>query len=683
MRLSVIIPCRNAEPYLAQTIGSVLAQSRPPDEIIVVDDGSTDGSLAIARSFGDRLRVLSGPNAGAAEARNRGAARASGDALMFLDADDVLGPTALEQLESALSAAPGAVALCPWHRLEYEDGRWVKRPPSCTPKGPGQDYLAAWLTGWYHPPCSVLWSRSAYERTGGWDAAVKVNNDGDIMMRALADDVPIVRTVGGEAYYRRIPPESGSVSGARLTEAGLSSRIGVMERIARMLEERGALRRYREALGTAFEMIAADCGDVYPELSRRCRTAVRRFAGPPWIRKMRKVRPALGRRLNGMHRSLRRRIGRGVVDAVDRDLLPAEEVRFGLDGFAAGSGPAVSVIIPSYNRAGLLPRTLDSVLAQTFTDFEILVIDDASTDSTPEVMAGYRDEQRIRYLRQPENRGVGAARNYGLREARGAFIAFLDSDDEWFPDKLALQVARFRELGEDVGLIYSGVESVLDDGARSIETPAYAGNIYREMLLKNVIHGGGSNAVIRREVVDRVGFFDERMPAIEDYDYWLRIAGRFRVDYVEKPLIRYYDHEAAKSDGSGSLERRSRDVDGNLTAREWFYERYSREMKRLGVAHLFLIDSARRHLASTDPNTREARRLLLRALRQEPRHPDTWFRLFCTVVPGPVERSLHSIRKRARRLLPLRTEQDMRDPPGERRIIPNGNDRVGARKEMS
>ena len=308
--------------------------------------------------------------------------------------------------------------------------------------------------------------------------------------------------------------------------------------------------------------------------------------------------------------------------------------------------PVVSVIIPTYNRAHLLPRALESVLAQTDPDFEILVVDDASTDATHGVTTAY-DDARIRYFRQPENRGVAAARNRGLREARGEFVAFLDSDDEWFPDKLALQVARFRELGPEAGLIYSGVETVRDGGVRSIETPVFAGNIYRDMLLRNVIHGGGSNAMIRREIVRHVGYFDEGLPAIEDYDYWLRIARRYLVDFVEEPLIRYYDHEPAKAKDAKPVDRRSRAVEKNLVARDMFYDRYSREMRRVGVARLFLIDSAWRHLeaASSAWDVRRARRLLVRSLRQRPLHLDVHYRLLRTMISGPAGRLLKDVRR--------------------------------------
>jgi glycosyltransferase involved in cell wall biosynthesis len=326
MTVSVIIPCYNAEPYLAQTIGSVLAQTRPPDELIVVDDGSTDNSFAIAESFGDGVRVLSKRSGSASETRNYGASFATGDALMFLDADDVLGPTALEALVEELERHPGSIATCPWYRLELVDGVWVRRPPSCTPRQPEQDTLDAWLRGWYHSPCSVLWSRAAYEQTGGWDERAGPNDDGYLMMRTLVLGIPLRLTSEGEAFYRRLPGDEVSLSGTRFTEPGLRARIWVIAQIAHMLEERNRLKPYRSALGVAFAMIASDCGGRHSELAKDCAVYRRRYGDPVWKRALR-----------SLQRRFRSRIEHVKVspDSSENASLkasgPLEEIRYGLD----------------------------------------------------------------------------------------------------------------------------------------------------------------------------------------------------------------------------------------------------------------------------------------------------------------------------------------------------------------
>lgn len=330
MTVSVIIPCHNAEPYVAQTIGSLLEQTRPPEEILVVDDGSTDGSRAIAESFGNPVRVLSKRSGSASRTRIYGTSVATGDALMFLDADDVLGPEALEALVDALERDPGSVASCPWYRLEQKDGRWVRRPASCRPRRPGQDPLEAWLDGWYHPPCAVLWSRSAYEQAGGWDPDVTLNDDGDLMMRALVQGVPLRLTERGTAFYRRLPEGAVSLSGKRLTHGGLESWASVIARIGQMLEARGALAPYRRALGDAFKRLAADAAEHHPDLVGTCVAHRQRYgepAGKVWVRDV-------YRRIGGYVRRARHKVRRvGEVLTPPRQPPapePVDEVRFGL-----------------------------------------------------------------------------------------------------------------------------------------------------------------------------------------------------------------------------------------------------------------------------------------------------------------------------------------------------------------
>jgi glycosyltransferase involved in cell wall biosynthesis len=335
MRVSVVIPCYNAEPYIGQTIGSVLEQTRPADELLVVDDGSTDGSVEIARQFGDRVRLLTGRNGGAPATRNKGAAHATGDALMFLDADDVLGPTVLEVLTARLAEQSGAVAACPWYRLEYEDGRWVRRPPSCVPRRPGQPPLAAWLTGWYHPPCSVLWSRAAFERVGPWEEGLVVNQDGHLMMQALARGVPLVLADTGAAFYRRARLGDGSsVSGRRLSQEGLDAKLWVLDRLGQTLCDVGRLSEYRVPLDAALEQIAWEARDRHPEVAAAAAAVARRYTAYPWIRTMRRVRRRAASGLRAVTERIRRVTG---LHQPPAPASPPKEVRYGLSEQPASS----------------------------------------------------------------------------------------------------------------------------------------------------------------------------------------------------------------------------------------------------------------------------------------------------------------------------------------------------------
>ncbi len=205
--------------------------------------------------------------------------------------------------------------------------------------------------------------------------------------------------------------------------------------------------------------------------------------------------------------------------------------------------PTVSVIIPTHNRANYLPVAISSVLNQSFQDFEILVVDDGSTDSTAAVVAGFRD-QRIRYIRHEKSRGGSAARNTGIRNSNCPFIAFLDDDDEWLPSKLQLLTDLLKSSPAEVGAAYSGYW-IVDRGRGRIcgkKTPAKRGDLSQELLAGNCI-GGTSAVVARRECFERVGLFDENLPSFQDYDLWIRISKEFQFEFVPDPLSNYYVHE--------------------------------------------------------------------------------------------------------------------------------------------
>lgn len=271
--------------------------------------------------------------------------------------------------------------------------------------------------------------------------------------------------------------------------------------------------------------------------------------------------------------------------------------------------PRVSVVLPTYNRAHVMGRALRSVLTQDFSDFEVLVVDDASTDDTESVIHSFGDS-RVRYLREPRNGGPNAARNRGLREARGEFVAFLDSDDEWLPGKLTRQLARFDELPESVGAVYTGVETVTSSGESWQFVPELRGHLHASLLANNELHGASQSIMIRRSVVQQVGEFDVRYPAIGDYDYWVRVSACCDIDVVPETLARYHNAESAS--------RVSLSVTNNLRGRDIFYEKHREDMERFGVAHRFLEESAHRHLKRAHWEPARARELLRSALAANP-----------------------------------------------------------------
>lgn len=197
---------------------------------------------------------------------------------------------------------------------------------------------------------------------------------------------------------------------------------------------------------------------------------------------------------------------------------------------------SVSVIIPTFNRRDSLPRALESVRAQTVQPLEIIVVDDGSVDDTRALVECEYPE--VIYLRQP-NQGVSAARNTGMARAQGAWLAFLDSDDEWLPAKLERQQA-LAASRPSCPLVHSD-EIWIRRGVRVNAMRKHrksGGDIFRRCLELCVI--SPSAAMIRATLFTEVGGFDESLPACEDYDLWLRICSRYPVAYVDAPLLRKY-----------------------------------------------------------------------------------------------------------------------------------------------
>jgi len=195
--------------------------------------------------------------------------------------------------------------------------------------------------------------------------------------------------------------------------------------------------------------------------------------------------------------------------------------------------PFISIIIPTYNRSYCLAEALDSVFSQTFTDYELIVVDDGSTDTTQQVLAKYAG--RLSAFSIP-HAGPSAARNTGLRAARGDFIAFLDSDDLWIPGKLKRQADFFRANPE--ARICQTEEIWIRNSVRvnpMKKHKKYSGWIFKECLPLCIV--SPSAVMLHTSVFDRVGLFDESMLACEDYDLWLRIAARYPIYLIDKPLI--------------------------------------------------------------------------------------------------------------------------------------------------
>ncbi len=224
--------------------------------------------------------------------------------------------------------------------------------------------------------------------------------------------------------------------------------------------------------------------------------------------------------------------------------------------------PRVSAIITTHNRSRLLPRAVESVLAQTFKDFELIVVDDASTDATPEVLTRY--EGLCRTIRVETSKGANHARNVGLSHARGELVAYLDDDDRWLPRKLELQASVF-ERSPGAALVGSWFR--MDGEVREVpEDVGYAA------LLKDNVLGGFSMCMFPRGLAGEVGGMDETLRNAQDWDLWLKLARRGRTFCVPECLVEYSTCEperiSLRRDGTAHYESYRRVV-----------ERHVREMR--------------------------------------------------------------------------------------------------------
>lgn len=216
--------------------------------------------------------------------------------------------------------------------------------------------------------------------------------------------------------------------------------------------------------------------------------------------------------------------------------------------------PTVSVIIPTYNRADAIGRTIDSVLAQSIDDIEVLIVDDASADGTVDVVESY-DDPRVTLVRHETNLGGSAARNTGIEAASGRYVAFLDSDDEWYPRKLERQVGLLEGRDDDWVAAYCGVEHVpsSDPGPlrrvvsravsrrRTTEGATGGEELVGPVLTDDLHTSAGSTLLVRADVVRAIGGFDESFDRFQDSEFLIRVLRRGKLAYVNAPLVRRHE----------------------------------------------------------------------------------------------------------------------------------------------
>jgi glycosyltransferase involved in cell wall biosynthesis len=285
------------------------------------------------------------------------------------------------------------------------------------------------------------------------------------------------------------------------------------------------------------------------------------------------------------------------------------------------SVPLVSIILPTYNRASLLPRSIGSVLSQTYQNFELIVVDDFSTDNTEIVVKSFKD-QRIRYIQHEKNKGAVAARNTGIVAAKGQYIAFQDSDDEWLPSKLEKQMKIFFSAPKDVGVIYTDywlIENGVKIFSRNLNHPVkeMEDNIHRSFLRVNFVNL--PTAIVKMECFQKAGLFEE-LPRLQEWGLWLRISKYYNFKSTNEPLLNAYRQ----------TDSISHNEEANIKARKYLLAKYFKEIstdKKLLRNHYYEIGT----LLCLNRRIGEGRSYFVKALKTNPFHYKLLFSTISTL----------------------------------------------------
>lgn len=250
----------------------------------------------------------------------------------------------------------------------------------------------------------------------------------------------------------------------------------------------------------------------------------------------------------------------------------------------SNNNPLVSIITPTFNRSDYLPEAIDSVLGQTYPNFELIIIDDGSTDDTKTLVDSYLTDPRINYIYQ-SNQGQSVARNKGIAESKGEFVCFLDSDNAWCPNKLERSVQEFRRFPE-ADIVYGDI-ILIDEKSAEIgkgSMKRYSGKITPYLLKDNFV--SMNTTMTRRKCFDELGSFNESDRIAEDYELWLRFSTRFEFRYIPE-FLGYY----RVMDDQISSDKKQRFL-GNERLLLNFLEKYpdavTRQQRRRGLSHFYI-----------------------------------------------------------------------------------------------
>lgn len=308
--------------------------------------------------------------------------------------------------------------------------------------------------------------------------------------------------------------------------------------------------------------------------------------------------------------------------------------------------PTVAALIPTMDRPAYVRGAIESACEQTHGRIEVVVVDASSEDDTKEVVNEMRrayPDRAFTYIHNDAPRGLPAARNQGAAETDAEYIAFLDDDDRWRPEKIARQVNAFDAGGDSLGLVHTGYEGVDDDGERVLTfAPEYEGSVCPDLLVRNTI-GTPSSVMVRRNAFEGVRGFDESLRYCEDWDFYLRIAREYEFDYVQELLVERTYHDGAMIEDLAPL----------FTYRAQVLEKHADILVAYGVRdqawRRHYRDAGERHLKAGDRAEAKAAYYALLTERRDLRSAVV-YSLLSVLPTGAVRRTVRSLVSFERRL---------------------------------
>ncbi|OCR01212.1 glycosyl transferase [Oscillatoriales cyanobacterium USR001] len=549
-RVSVIIPVYNGDRYIIQAIESVISQTYKNWELIVVDDGSTDKTRQLLEPYLNTIRYIYQENQGVAAARNRGLREAKSELVAFLDQDDILLSDKLAAQVAFFEAKPSLGIVNSGWRIVNEKGEAISdiKPWQFFP-------ILDWETWIVRTPVlpgAMMFSRQLIESVGGFDSRFNGVDDVDLLLRLALTNCESAWLQQVTFCYRQHP---GSVSTkkalqqAKTLEAvqdnffnqpNLPTKVRQLENQARF-EGLTWMAWHLYHTGHPVEMVE------YLEKSFRYTPYSPHVTIITWVERL--INNSLG--YGGKFDT---QLVRNLLEwkQLMANILPNKKVR-------------VSVIIPTYNCDRYIVQAVESVINQSYKNWEIILIDDGSTDNTRQVLAPYLD--LIQYIYQ-ENQGAAIARNHACKLAQGEFLAFLDSDDFFLPEKLEKQVACF-DANPTLDLVQTGwlIVDKNGEGIYGVNPWHQAPKLDLEtfVMYKCV---RPSAMMLRREWWKLLGGFDSRFPPTEDLDFSLRLAlNGCKAVWLEEILTCYRQHDFNLMSSGSKLMKSMEIVMENFFAR--------------------------------------------------------------------------------------------------------------------